>query len=116
METQELTNLQNAIEIVDEVKALNEQVRKETPAVDVRANITYHSYGGVYLSLFVYVGTELMESIFNYNFNEATTKDFEQFREHIMNDICGKSAKEILLYYKMKQLKKLEAELAGNGE
>ena len=116
METQQLTNLQKAIEIVDEVKALNEQVRKETPSVDVRANITYHSYGGVYLNLFVYVGTEMMESIFNYNFNEATTKDFEQFREHIMNDICGKSAKEILLYYKMKQLEKLEAELAENGE
>ena len=57
-----------------------------------------------------------MESIFNYNFNEATTKDFEQFREHIMNDIYGKSAKDILLYYKKKQLEKLEAELAENGE
>ena len=116
METQKLTNLQKAIEIVEEVKALNEQVRKETPSVDVRPNITYHSSGAVYLSLFVFVGTELMESIFNYNFNEATTKDFEQFREHIMNDIYGKSAKDILLYYKMKQLEKLEAELAENGE
>ena len=116
METQQLSNLQKAIEIVDEVKALNEQVRKETPSVDVRANITYHSSGTVYLSLFVFVNTELMESDFNYNFNEATTKEFEQFREHIMNDIYGKSAKEILLYYKMKQLEKLEAELAENGE
>ena len=33
-----------------------------------------------------------------------------------MNDIYGKSAKDILLYYKMKQLEKLEAELAKNGE
>ena len=116
METQKLANLQKAIEIVDEVKALNEQVRKETPSVDVRANITYHSGGAVYLSLFVFVGTELMESIFNYNFNEATAKDFEQFREHIMNDICGKSAQEVVRYYKIKKLEKLQAELAENGE
>ena len=116
METQKLTNLQKAIEIVDEVKALNEQVRKETPTVDVRAGATYYSYGEVQLCFYVFVGTELMESIFNYNFDEATTKDFEQFREHIMNDINGKSAKDILLYYKMKQLEKLEAELAENGE
>lgn len=116
METQKLANLQKAIEIVDEVKALNEQVRKETPSVDVRANITYHSSGELCLGLFVLVNTELMESNFNYNFNEATTKDFEQFREHIMNDICGKSAKEIMLYYKRKQFEKLEAELAENGE
>ena len=116
METQKLTNLQKAIESVDEVKALNEQVRKETPSVDVRANITYHSSGAVYLSLFVFVGTELMESIFNYNFNEATAKDFEQFREHLVNDICGKSAQEVVRYYKLKQLDKLEAELAENGE
>ena len=116
METQKLTNLQKAIEIVDEVKALNEQVRKETPSVDVRANITYHSNGAVYLSLFVFVGTEMMESIFNYNFNEATTKDFEQFREHIMNDICGKSAQDVVRYYKMKQLDELQAQIAENGE
>ena len=116
METQQLTNLQKAIEIVDEVKALHEQIHEKTPSVDVRANITYHSSGAVYLSLFVFVGTELMESIFNYNFNEATTKDFEQFREHLMNDICGKTAQEVVLYYKMKQLEKLEAELAENGE
>ena len=116
METQQLTNLQKAIEIVDEVKALHEQIHEKTPSVDVRANITYHSSGAVYLSLFVFVGTELMESIFNYNFNESTTKDFEQFREHIMNDICGKSAKDVLLYYKMKQLDELQAQLAENGE
>ena len=41
METQKLTNLQKAIEIVDEVKALNEQVRKETPTVDEREGATY---------------------------------------------------------------------------
>lgn len=116
METSNLANLQKAIEIVDEVKDLNEQIRKETPSVDVRANITYHSSGAVYLSLFVFVGTELMESNFNYNFNESTTKDFEQFREHIMNDIYGKSTKEILRYYKLKELEKMEAELAENGE
>ena len=116
METQQLTNLQKAIEIVEEVKGINEQVQAKTPSVDVRANITYNSSGAVHLSLFVFVGTEMMESIFNYNFNEATTKDFEQFREHIMNDIYGKSAKDILLYYKMKELEKLEAQLAENGE
>ena len=116
METTKLTNLQKAIEIVEEVKGINEQVQAKTPTVDVRADMTYHSSGAVYLSLFVHVGTELMESIFNYNFNEATTKEFEQFREHIINDIYGKSAKDILLYYKMKQLEKLEAELAENGE
>ena len=115
METTKLANLQKAIEIVDEVKALHEQIHEKTPSVDVRANITYHSSGAVYLSLFVFVGTELMESIFNYNFNESTTKECEQFREHSMNDICGKSAKDILLYYKMKELEKLEAELAENG-
>ena len=116
METQKLTNLQKAIEIVDEVKAINEQVRAKTPSVDVRANITYHSSGAVYLSLFVFVGTELMDSVFNYNFNESTTKDFEQFREHIMNDIYGKSAQEVVRYYKMKQLDELQAQIAENGE
>ena len=116
METQKLTNLQKAIEIVDEVKALNEQVRKETPSVDVRAGATYYSYGEVQLCFYVFVGSDLLESMYLYEFNEATTKDFEQFREHIMNDIYGKSAKDVLLYYKMKQLEKLEAELAENGE
>ena len=56
METQKLTNLQKAIEIVDEVKALNEQVRKETPTVDVRAGATYYSYGEVQLCFYVFVG------------------------------------------------------------
>ena len=116
METQKLTNLQKAIEIVDEVKALNEQVRKETPTVDVRAGATYYSYGEVQLCFYVFVGSDLLESMYLYEFNEFKTKDFEQFREHIMNDIYGKSAKDILLYYKMKQLEKLEAELAENGE
>ena len=116
METQKLTNLQKAIEIVDEVKALNEQVRKETPTVDVRAGATYYSYGEVQLCFYVFVGSDLLESMYLYEFNESKTKDFEQFREHIMNDIYGKSAKDILLYYKMKQLEKLEAELAENGE
>ena len=116
METQKLTNLQKAIEIVDEVKALNEQVRKETPSVDVRAGATYYSYGEVQLCFYVFVGSDLLESMYLYEFNESKIKDFEQFREHIMNDIYGKSAKDVLLYYKMKQLEKLEAELAENGE
>ena len=116
METQKLVNLQKAIEIVDEVKALNEQVRKETPSVDVRAGATYYSYGEVQLCFHVFVGTDLLESMYLYEFNESKTKDFEQFREHLMNDICGKSAQEVVRYYKMKQLEKLEAELAENGE
>ena len=116
METQKLANLQKAIEIVDEVKALNEQVRKETPTVDVRAGATYYSYGEVQLCFYVFVGSDLLESMYLYEFNESKIKDFEQFREHIMNDIYGKSAKDVLLYYKMKQLEKLEAELAENGE
>lgn len=116
METQKLTNLQKAIEIVDEVKALNEQVRKETPSVDVRAGATYYSYGEVQLCFYVFVGSDLLESMYLYEFNESKIKDFEQFREHLVNDIYGKSAKDILLYYKMKQLEKLEAELAENGE
>ena len=116
METQKLTNLQKAIEIVDEVKALNEQVRKETPPVDVRAGVTYYSYGEVQLCFYVFVGTDLLESMYLYEFNESKTKDFEQFREHLMNDICGKSAQEVVRYYKLKQLDKLEAELAENGE
>ena len=51
-----------------------------------------------------------------YEFNESKTKDFEQFREHLMNDICGKSAQEVVRYYKMKQSEKLETELAENGQ
>ena len=116
METQKLTNLQKAIEIVDEVKALNEQVRKETPSVDVRAGATYYSYGEVQLCFYVFVGSELVESMYLYEFNESKTNNFEQFREHLMNDICGKSAQEVVRYYKLKQLEKLEAELAENGE
>ena len=116
METQKFPHLQKAIEIVDEVKALNEQVRKETPSVDVRAGATYYSYGEVQLCFYVFVGSDLLESMYLYEFNEFKTKDFEQFREHIMNDICGKSAQEVVRYYKLKQLDKLEAELAENGE
>ena len=110
METQKLTNLQKAIEIVDEVKALNEQVRKETPSVDVRAGATYYSYGEVQLCFYVFVGSDLLESMY------LKIKDFEQFRKHLMNDICGKSAQEVVRYYKLKQLEKLEAELAENGK
>ena len=116
METQKLTNLQKAIEIVEEVKGINEQVRKETPTVDVRAGATYYSYGEVQLCFYVFVGSELVESMYLYEFNESKIKNFEQFREHLMNDICGKSAQEVVRYYKMKQLEKLEAELAENGE
>ena len=116
METQKLANLQKAIEIVEDVKGINEQVRKETPSVDVRAGATYYSYGEVQLCFYVFVGSELVESMYLYEFNESKIENFEQFREHLMNDICGKSAKDILLYYKMKQLEKLEAELAENGE
>ena len=116
METQKLTNLQKAIEIVDEVKALNEQVQAKTPSVDVRAGATYYSYGEVQLRFYVFVGTELVESMYLYEFNESKIKNFEQFREHLMNDICGKSAQEVVRYYKLKQLEKLEAELAENGE
>ena len=116
METQKLTNLQKAIEIVEEVKGINEQVQAKTPSIDVRAGATYYSYGEVQLCFYVFVGSELVESMYLYEFNESKIKNFEQFREHIMNDINGKSAKDILLYYKMKQLEKLEAELAENGE
>ena len=116
METSKLTNLQKAIEIVDEVRGINEQVRKETPTVDVRAGATYYSYGEVQLCFYVFVGTELVESMYLYEFNETKVKDFEQFREHLMSDICGKSAQEVVRYYKIKQLEKLEAELAENGE
>ena len=116
METTKLTNLQKAIEIVEEVKGINEQVQAKTPTVDVRAGATYYSYGEVQLCFYVFVGSDLLESMYLYEFNESKVKDFEQFREHLMNDICGKSAKDVLLYYKMKQLEKLEAELAENGE
>lgn len=116
METQKLTNLQKAIEIVDEVKALNEQVQAKTPTVDVRAGATYYSYGEVQLCFYVFVGSDLLESMYLYEFNESKIENYEQFREHLMNDICGKSAQEVVRYYKMKQLEKLEAELAENGE
>ena len=116
MEAQKLTNLQKAFEIVEEVKAINEQVRKETPSVDVRAGATYYSYGEVQLCFYVFVGSDLLESMYLYEFNESKTNNFEQFREHLMNDICGKSAQEVVRYYKMRQLEKLEAELAENGE
>ena len=116
METQKLTNLQKAIEIVEEVKGINEQVRKETPTVDVRAGATYYSYGEVQLCFYVFVGSDLLESMYLYDFKESKTNDYEQFREHLMNDICGKSAQDVVRYYKMKQFKKLEAELAENGE
>ena len=116
METTKLTNLQKAIEIVDEVKALHEQIHKKNPSVDVRARAAYDSLGEVSLNIFVFVGVKLLDNIMLSNFGESNTKDFEQFREHIMNDVYGKSAKEILLYYKRKQLEKLEAELAENGE
>ena len=116
METQKLTNLQKAIEIVEEVKAINEQVQAKTPSIDVRAGATYYSYGEVQLCFYVFVGSELVESMYLYEFNESKTNNFEQFREHLMNDICGKSAQEVVRYYKLKQLEKLEAELAENGE
>ena len=116
METQKLTNLQKAIEIVEEVKGINEQVQAKTPSIDVRAGATYYSYGEVQLCFYVFVSSELVESMYLYELNESKTKDFEQFREHLMNDICGKSAQEVVRYYKMKQLEKLEAELAENGE
>ena len=116
METQKLTNLQKAIEIVEEVKGINEQVQAKTPSIDVRAGATYYSYGEVQLCFYVFVGTDLLESMYLYEFNESKTKDFEQFREHLMNDICGKSAQEVVRYYKLKQLDKLEAELAENGK
>ena len=116
METQKLTNLQKAIEIVEEVKGINEQVQAKTPSIDVRAGATYYSYGEVQLCFYVFVGSELVESMYLYEFNESKTNNFEQFREHLMNDICGKSAQEVVRYYKMKQLEKLEAELAENGE
>ena len=116
METQKLTNLQKAIEIVEEVKGINEQVQAKTPTVDVRAGATYYSYGEVQLCFYVFVGSDLLESMYLYEFNETKTKDYDQFREHLMNDIYGKSAKDILLYYKMKELEKLEAELAENGK
>lgn len=116
MEAQKTANLQKAIEIVEEVKGINEQVRKETPSVDVRAGATYYSYGEVQLCFYVFVGTELVESMYLYEFNESKIESFEQFREHLMNDICGKSAQEVVRYYKLKQLEKLEAELAENGE
>lgn len=116
METQKLTNLQKAIEIVEEVKGINEQVQAKTPTVDVRAGATYYSYGEVQLCFYVFVGTELVESMYLYEFNESKIENFEQFREHLMNDICGKSAQEVVRYYKLKQLEKLEAELAENGE
>ena len=116
METQKLTNLQKAIEIVDEVKALNEQVRKETPTVDVGAGATYYSCGEVQLCFYVFVGSDLLESMYLHEFNESKIKDFEQFREHLVNDICGKSAQEVVRYYKIKKLEKLQAELAENGE
>ena len=116
METQKLTNLQKAIEIVEEVKGINEQVQAKTPSVDVRAGATYYSYGEVQLCFYVFVGTELVESMYLYEFNESKIENFEQFREHLMNDICGKSAQEVVCYYKLKQLEKLEAELAENGE
>lgn len=116
METTKLANLQKAIEIVEEVRAINEQVQAKTPTVDVRAGATYYSYGEVQLCFYVFVGSDLLESMYLYEFNESKIENYEQFREHIMNDIYGKSGKEILLYYKMKQLEKLEAELAENGE
>ena len=116
METQKLTNLQKAIEIVEEVKSINEQVQAKTPSIDVRAGATYYSYGEVQLCFYVFVGSELVESMYLYEFNESKTNNFEQFREHLMNDICGKSAQEVVRYYKLKQLEKLEAELAENGE
>ena len=116
METQKLTNLQKAIEIVEEVKGINEQVQAKTPTVDVRAGATYYSYGEVQLCFYVFVGTELVESMYLYEFNESKIENFEQFREHLMNDICGKSAQEVVRFYKLKQLEKLEAELAENGE
>ena len=65
---------------------------------------------------YVFVGSELVESMYLYEFNESKIKDFEQFREHLVNDICGKSAQEVVRYYKIKKLEKLEAELAENGE
>ena len=116
METQKLANLQKAIEIVEEVKGINEQVQAKTPSVDVRAGATYYSYGEVQLCFYVFVGTDLLESMYLYEFNESKTNNFEQFREHLMNDICGKSAQEVVRYYKIKKLEKLEAELAENGE
>ena len=116
METQKLANLQKAIEIVEEVKGINEQVQAKTPSVDVRAGATYYSYGEVQLCFYVFVGTDLLESMYLYEFNESKIKDFKQFREHLVNDICGKSAQEVVRYYKLKQLEKLEAELAENGE
>ena len=116
MEAQKLTNLQKAIEIVEEVKAINEQVQAKTPSIDVRAGATYYSYGEVQLCFYVFVGSDLLESMYLYEFNESKIKDFKQFREHLVNDICGKSAQEVVRYYKLKQLDKLEAELAENGE
>ena len=116
METQKLTNLQKAIEIVEEVKGINEQVQAKTPSIDVRAGATYYSYGEVQLCFYVFVGSDLLESMYLYEFNESKIKDFKQFREHLVNDICGKSAQEVVRYYKLKQLDKLEAELAENGE
>ena len=116
METQKLANLQKAIEIVEEVKGINEQVQAKTPSVDVRAGATYYSYGEVQLCFYVFVGSDLLESMYLYEFNESKIKDFKQFREHLMNDICGKSAQEVVRYYKIKKLEKLQAELAENGE
>ena len=116
METSNLANLQKAIEIVEEVRAINEQVRKETPFVDVRAKAVYDSCGEVSLNIFVFVGVKLLDNIMMSNFGESNTKDFEQFREHLMDDICGKSEQEVVRYYKLKQLERMQAELAENGE